>query len=103
MNLLKGMIKKKNDSSLQTEWMAAKRQAKQKLVNFLREEKILDADVDSLFDCQFKRIHEYKRQLMNCFYIIHRYLMIKQASPSERVKFQKRTCLIGGKAAPAYV
>jgi len=59
--------------------------------------------VDSLFDCQFKRIHEYKRQFMNCLYIIHRYMMIKQASPSERAKFQKRTCLIGGKAAPAYV
>merc|ERR1719437_52981 len=63
----------------------------------------MDADVDSLFDCQFKRIHEYKRQLMNCLYIVHRYLMIKQESPSERAKFQKRTTLIGGKAAPAYV
>jgi starch phosphorylase len=103
MELLKGMIKKKNDPALQKEWMAAKQQAKQKLVNFLREENILDADVDSLFDCQFKRIHEYKRQLLNCFYIIHRYMMIKQASPSERAKFQKRTTLIGGKAAPAYV
>merc|ERR1712061_493384 len=68
-----------------------------------KEENILDADVDSLFDCQFKRIHEYKRQFLNCLYIIHRYLMIKQASPSERAKFMKRTSLIGGKAAPAYV
>merc|ERR1719476_447340 len=63
----------------------------------------MDADVDSLFDCQFKRIHEYKRQFLNCLYLIHRYLMIKQASPSERAKFMKRTSLIGGKAAPAYV
>merc|ERR1719252_260912 len=83
--------------------MAAKHQAKQKLVAFLKEERILDADVNSLFDCQFKRIHEYKRQFLNCLYLIHRYLMIKQASPSERAKFQKRTTLIGGKAAPAYV
>jgi len=103
MNLLKAMIKKKSDPALQNEWMAAKQQAKQKLVKWLKEESILDADVDSLFDCQFKRIHEYKRQLLNCFYIIHRYMMIKQASPSERAKFQKRTTLIGGKAAPAYV
>merc|ERR1719168_467686 len=103
MELLKDMIKKKNDPALQKEWMAAKHQAKQRLVDFLKEEQILDADVDSLFDCQFKRIHEYKRQLLNCFYIIHRYLMIKQASPSERAKFQKRTTLIGGKAAPAYI
>merc|ERR1719284_259704 len=97
------MIKKKDDPKLQQEWMAAKRHAKERLVAYLRTNGILDADVDSLFDCQFKRIHEYKRQLLNCFYIIHRYLMIKQASPSERAKFQKRTTLIGGKAAPAYV
>jgi starch phosphorylase len=103
MELLKEMIKKKSDPALQKEWMAAKQQAKQKLVNFLKEEDILDADVNSLFDCQFKRIHEYKRQLLNCFYIIHRYMMIKQASPNERAKLQKRTTLIGGKAAPAYV
>merc|ERR1719238_424144 len=40
---------------------------------------------------------------MNCFYIVHRYLQIKHASPSDRQKFQKRFCVIGGKAAPAYV
>merc|ERR1719327_1913588 len=100
---MKQLIKKKNDPALQKEWMAAKHQAKQKLVAFLSSEGILEADVDSLFDCQFKRIHEYKRQLLNCLYLIHRYLMIKQASPAERAKFQKRTTLIGGKAAPAYV
>merc|ERR1719327_15032 len=100
---MKQLIKKKNDPALQKEWMAAKHQAKQKLVAFLSSEGILEADVDSLFDCQFKRIHEYKRQFLNCLYLIHRYLMIKQASPAERAKFQKRTTLIGGKAAPAYV
>merc|ERR1719476_751674 len=63
----------------------------------------MDADVDSLFDCQFKRIHEYKRQFLNALYLIHRYLMIKRASPSDRAKIMKRTSLIGGKAAPAYV
>merc|ERR1719382_276599 len=43
MELLKGLQKKKDDPALQKEWMAAKRQAKQKLVNFLKEESILDA------------------------------------------------------------
>merc|ERR1719321_2489437 len=103
MKLMKQLIRKKDDPALQKEWMAAKHLAKQKLVAFLKEEGILDADVNSLFDCQFKRIHEYKRQFLNCLYLIHRYLMIKQASPAERAKFQKRTTLIGGKAAPAYV
>mmetsp|Transcript_93815 Transcript_93815/g.195696 ORF Transcript_93815/g.195696 Transcript_93815/m.195696 type:complete len:1305 (+) Transcript_93815:133-4047(+) len=102
MNLLKALQKKKDDPAMQKEWMAAKRQAKERLVAYLKGNNILDADPDTLFDCQFKRIHEYKRQLLNCFYIIYRYMQIKQASPSERSKFQKRTCLIGGKAAPAY-
>merc|ERR1719343_1163362 len=103
MELLKGLQKKKDDPALQKEWMAAKRQAKVKLAAYLKEHMNMDADVASLFDCQFKRIHEYKRQFLNCLYLIHRYLMIKQASPSERAKIMKRTSLIGGKAAPAYV
>merc|ERR1719168_375117 len=103
MELLKDMIKKKNDPALQKEWMAAKRTAKVKLAAYVKEHMGLDLDCDALFDMQFKRIHEYKRQLLNCLYLIHRYLMIKQASPSERAKIMKRTSLIGGKAAPAYV
>jgi len=103
MNLLKGMIKKKDDPAVQKEWMAAKRAAKERLVGFVKEYMGMDIDPDALFDMQFKRIHEYKRQLLNCFYIIHRYLQIKEASPSQRAKFQKRVCFIGGKAAPAYV
>jgi starch phosphorylase len=63
----------------------------------------VDVDVDALFDCQFKRIHEYKRQFLNAIYLIHRYLMIKRASPGDRKKFQKRVSIFGGKAAPAYV
>merc|ERR1719335_1652503 len=60
-------------------------------------------DLESLIDCQFKRIHEYKRQFMNALYLIHRYFQIKDASPGERARIQKRTTLIGGKAAPGYV
>merc|ERR1719359_1285343 len=56
-----------------------------------------------LFDAQFKRIHEYKRQLLNAIYLIYRYKKIKRASPAERANFQKRFCFFGGKAAPAYV
>ena len=40
---------------------------------------------------------------MNCLYIIHKYLRIKEATPEERKKFVPRTCLIGGKSAPGYV
>merc|ERR1711972_1029318 len=99
----KQLIKKKNDPTLQAEWRAAKQQAKVKCAAWLKQYMGLDADPDALFDCQFKRMHEYKRQFMNALYLIHRYLMIKRASPADRKKFQKRVSLIGGKAAPAYV
>ncbi|CAE7025308.1 unnamed protein product [Symbiodinium sp. CCMP2456] len=49
-----------------------------------------------------KRIHEYKRQLMNILFVIHRYLELKRASPGDREQCQKRVVLIGGKAATAY-
>jgi len=103
MELLKELRKKTEDPALHKEWAAMKMQAKQHLATWLKEHMGLEVDVNSLFDMQFKRIHEYKRQLMNAFYLIHRYSQIKRASPQERSKFQKRTCLIGGKAAPAYV
>merc|ERR1719238_672187 len=83
--------------------MGAKRAAKQRLAEFLKQRHDVDVDQSALFDCQFKRIHEYKRQLMNAFYLIHRYFLIKRASPSDRARFVKRLSIIGGKAAPAYV
>merc|ERR1719316_787636 len=103
MELQKALVQKKNDPQLQTEWKAAKRAAKVRLVKYLKEVCNFEADPDMLFDCQFKRIHEYKRQLLNAIYLIHRYKMIKRMSPHERASVQKRCCIFGGKAAPAYV
>ncbi len=56
-------------------------------------------DLDSLFDCQVKRIHEYKRQLLNVFHVIHLYNRIKD-DPTAYVT--PRTVLFSGKAAPGY-
>ena len=59
--------------------------------------------MDSLYDVQVKRIHEYKRQLMNIIWCVHRYLMIKDTPQHERAaKFVPRVVMIGGKAAPGY-
>jgi starch phosphorylase len=60
----------------------------------------IDVSVDSLFDVQVKRIHEYKRQLLNILYVITRYNRIK-ARPDE--PFVPRTVFFAGKAAPGYV
>merc|ERR1719145_430446 len=83
--------------------MAVKQQAKEKLARVLKDHMDFEFDVDALLDCQFKRIHEYKRQFMNALYLIYRYMSIKKASPAERAKMQKRVSIIGGKAAPAYI
>merc|ERR1719265_2758110 len=103
MELQKELRKKKDDPRLQQEWMAAKRQAKERLVKWLKETSNFEVDADMMFDCQFKRIHEYKRQLLNAIYLIHRYLTIRRMPACERANVQKRFCIFGGKAAPAYV
>ncbi|CAE7458915.1 glpV, partial [Symbiodinium microadriaticum] len=103
MTKLKGMLKFKEDPKLHSEWMEMKKTAKKKLAGFLKETLDLEIDQDALIDIQIKRIHEYKRQFMNCLYVIHRYQQLKKMSPSEREKVQKRVVLIGGKAASAYV
>jgi len=56
----------------------------------------------SLFDIQIKRIHEYKRQMMNALYLIYRYLTLKEMSPHDRLKVVPRTVVFAGKAAPGY-
>ncbi len=48
---------------------------------------------------QVKRIHEYKRQLLNILQIIHRYNELKRMRPEDRAKMQAKTCFVGGKAA----
>jgi len=103
MTLLKGMLKHKEDPMLHEEWMAMKQGCKANLAAWLKEIMDLDIDQDALIDIQIKRIHEYKRQLMNCLYVIHRYQTLKRMTPAERAKTQKRVVLIGGKAASAYV
>lgn len=52
---------------------------------------------NALFDIQVKRIHEYKRQLLNVLSIVYRYNQIKQMSPEQRKNVVPRVCVIGGK------
>ncbi|KAK7860267.1 alpha-glucan phosphorylase [Quercus suber] len=59
-------------------------------------------DPNSLFDIQVKRIHEYKRQLLNILGAIYRYKKLKEMSPEERKKTTSRTIMIGGKAFATY-
>uniref|UniRef100_A0A915KWP8 Alpha-1,4 glucan phosphorylase n=1 Tax=Romanomermis culicivorax TaxID=13658 RepID=A0A915KWP8_ROMCU len=76
-----------------------KQENKLRAAQWLSEAYNVEVDPSSLFDIQVKRIHEYKRQLLNCLHIITLYNRIKR-DPSKR--YVPRTVMIGGKAAPGY-
>ena len=82
-------------------WHTIKQAAKQRLIDYKKQRHQIDLNlnVDALFDVQVKRIHEYKRQLLNVLHVIHLYNIIKKGDGDKRVP---RCVLIGGKAAPGY-
>lgn len=103
LDMLAGLANHMEDPSLHKEWAAVKRENKQRLAKWVEAKCDVKLDVDTmLFDIQVKRIHEYKRQLLNCLYIVHRYLSLQKMTPHERSAVQPRACLMGGKAAPGY-
>merc|ERR1739838_597694 len=71
-----------------------------KFCEYVKKEWKLDINPEAMFDVQVKRIHEYKRQLMNAFHIAHMYNTIK-ANP-DSTDFTPRVMMVGGKAAPGY-
>ena len=88
-----------DDKAFQKRWYKIQQNAKQRLIDFKKQELDVDLDVNALFDVQVKRIHEYKRQLLNVLHVIHLYDRIKQGDTSN---WTNRCVLIGGKAAPGY-
>ena len=92
------------DAEFQKKWYDIKLNNKRRLAQWIHKETGIQLNENSMFDIMVKRIHEYKRQLMNAFYIIHRYLQIKATPVDERKKkFVPRSIMIGGKAAPGYL
>jgi len=91
-----------SDKALQSKWRAVKLQRKAKLAELVKKLTGDDIDINSMFDIQIKRIHEYKRQYLNVLSIIWRYKQLKKMTPAERKNAVPRVCMIGGKAASAY-
>ncbi|KAM7214333.1 family 35 putative glycosyltransferase [Rhypophila decipiens] len=91
-----------NDKEFRKQWAEIKLANKARLAKHIKESTGVVVDPSSLFDVQVKRIHEYKRQQMNIFGVIHRYLTLKAMSPEERKKQLPRVSIFGGKAAPGY-
>jgi len=88
-----------DDSGLQEAFRASKREAKVSFANWLKTASGQVVNPDSIFDCQIKRIHEYKRQLLNALRIIVVYNRLRANPDTEMVP---RTFIFAGKAAPAY-
>lgn len=80
-------------------WHAVKLANKERLAALVKADCGVDFDPHALFDVQVKRIHEYKRQLLNLLHVVHLYVQIKQGKVEQMVN---RCVLIGGKAAPGY-
>jgi starch phosphorylase len=89
-----------DDTGFRNQFRIVKQANKTKLAKLIQEELGIKVDPDSLFDIQIKRIHEYKRQLLNVLHVITLYNRIRAGTHSETVP---RTVIIAGKAAPGYV
>ena len=87
-----------NDSEVLDKLLDIKKERKVILKDYLKHTQNVDLDVDSVFDIQVKRLHEYKRQQMNALYVIHKYFEIKNGKKPKR----PITVIFGAKAAPAY-
>jgi starch phosphorylase len=96
---LRGLKPHADDAGFRARWQAVKRANKTRLATLVRHDCGVDFDPDALFDVQVKRIHEYKRQLLNILHVIHLYARLKNGDDQD---WTPRCVLIGGKAAPGY-
>lgn len=88
-----------DDEKCQQEFMNIKYQNKVRLAKYIKEHNGIDVDPRSIFDVQVKRMHEYKRQLMNILHVMYLYNQLKDNPNMEIVP---RTFIFGGKAAAGY-
>lgn len=88
-----------DDPDFQKEWQDVKLQNKQALVEVTYRLTGVRIDPHSMYDVQIKRIHEYKRQLLNILHVVYCWLRLKE---DEKFQMVPRTVIFGGKAAPSY-
>jgi glycogen phosphorylase len=88
-----------DDKGFRAAFLKAKREAKSQFADWLRKTAGQTVDPESVFDCQVKRIHEYKRQLLNALRVVVLYNRLRENS---NLEMAPRTFFFAGKAAPAY-
>jgi glycogen phosphorylase len=98
-NLLEKLLPYVEDPKLHQEFEAIKLANKKVLADYIKKHHGIDIDIHSIFDVQIKRLHAYKRQLMNVFHIMYLYHQLK-SNPS--FTMYPRTFIFGAKAAPSY-
>ena len=99
LSQLSKLKKLAGDKGFRESFLKAKRDAKSKFAQWLKATSGQSVDPDTIFDCQVKRIHEYKRQLLNALRIVVLYNRLRE---NPKLKMIPRTFFFAGKAAPAY-
>ncbi len=99
LTLLEGLVPYADDPEFRSRWQAIKQANKERLAQLVARDCRVNFEVEAMFDVQVKRIHEYKRQLLNVLHVIHLYTRIKRGDTQV---WTPRCVLIGGKAAPGY-
>ncbi len=100
LTLMDGLKKYADDATSLKEFMAIKRKNKERLAAYIMEHNGIEVDPDSIFDVQVKRLHEYKRQLLNILHVMYLYNKIKS---HPEMSFYPRTFIFGAKASAGYV
>ncbi len=100
LQLLSQLVPSADDAAFRARWRQVKQANKARLAKLVQMNCGVEFNPEALFDVQVKRIHEYKRQLLNVLHVIHLYDRIKRGDVGD---WTPRCVLIGGKAAPGYV
>lgn len=99
LKLLKGLETYVEDEEILKRFIQIKNDNKVALASYIKAKEGVDLNPNALFDIQIKRLHEYKRQLLNAFHILYRYFEIKD---NPQITYTPRAFIFGAKAAPGY-
>lgn len=99
LDQLKGLVEHAEDAEFRSQFRAVKQANKARLAEYIKDKVGVVVDINSMFDVQIKRIHEYKRQLLNVLHVITLYNRIRSGNAHNATP---RTIIFAGKAAPGY-
>ena len=102
MRMIQELAGSASDPKFVKKFSQVKDDCKKQLQHYIQKTQGIHIRLDAMYDVLVKRIHEYKRQLMDILYVIHRYQCIQGMNEAQKKEFVPRVVFIGGKAAPGY-